>query len=108
VQDQTLLQVFLDISEFGLSLQEAIETPRFDTLHLEETFDQHRIRPGELRIEGRVEEQVVAALKARGHIVEVIGGWQHASAPTIVSVDRRTGVRSAAADPRRDRFAYAY
>ncbi|HET6374113.1 MAG TPA: gamma-glutamyltransferase family protein, partial [Candidatus Polarisedimenticolia bacterium] len=108
VQDQTLLQIFLDIAEFGLSLQEAVETPRFDTLHLEETFDQHRIRPGELRIEGRVAGEVIDALKARGHIIEVIGDWRHASAPTIVSIDRRTGVRSAAADPRRDRYAYAY
>jgi len=108
VQDQTLLEVFLDIAEFGLTLQEAVETPRFDTLHLEETFDQHKIRPGELRIEGRVAEDIIAALRERGHVIEVIGGWSHASAPTVVSIDRRSGVKSAAADARRDRYAFAY
>ena len=108
VQDQTLLQVFLNIAEFGLTLQEAIESPRFDTLHLEETFDEHRIRPGELRAEGRISPEVIAELTRRGHIVEVIGDWRHASAPTIVAIDRKTGVRSAAADPRRDRYAFAY
>ena len=108
VQDQTLLQVFLDVADFGLNIQEAMETPRFDTLHLEETFDQHRIRPGELRIEGRVPSDVIDALRARGHVIEVIGGWSHASAPTIVSIDRATGVKAAAADARRDRYAFAF
>lgn len=108
VQDQTLLQVFLNIAEFGLTIQEAVEAPRFDTLHLEETFDQHRIRPGELRIEGRVPDDVIEALRARGHVVEVLGAWNHASAPTLVSIDRRTGVKAAAADARRDRYAFAW
>jgi gamma-glutamyltranspeptidase/glutathione hydrolase len=108
VQDQTLLQLFLGIAEFGLGLQEAVEAPRFDSLHLEETFDQHRVRPGELRVEGRVPDEVIEDLRRRGHIIEVIGDWRHASAPTIVSIDRATGVRSAAADPRRDRYAFAW
>ncbi|MGH9866595.1 MAG: gamma-glutamyltransferase family protein [Candidatus Polarisedimenticolia bacterium] len=108
VQDQTLLEVFLGIAEFGLGLQEALEAPRFDTLHLEETFDQHRIRPGELRVEGRVPEDVIAELKRRGHVIEVIGDWRHASAPTIVTIDRAAGIVSAAADPRRDRYAFAW
>ena len=108
VQDQTLLQVFLNIAEFGMTLQEAVESPRFDTLHLEETFDQHRVRPGELRVEGRIAPDVIEDLKGRGHVIELIGDWRHASAPTIVSIDRVNGVKSAAADPRRDRYAFAY
>ena len=108
VQDQTLLQVFLNITEFGMTLQEAVESPRFDTLHLEETFDQHRVVVGGLRIEGRVAADVIEALRARGHVIELLGDWRHASAPTVVAIDRKTGVRSAAADPRRDRYAFAY
>ena len=108
VQDQTLLQVFLNIAEFGLTLQEAVESPRFDTLHLEETFDQHRIRPNQLRIEGRVPADVLEALRAKGHVLEILGGWNHASAPTVVSIDRTTSVVSAAADARRDRYAFAW
>ncbi|HET9481827.1 MAG TPA: gamma-glutamyltransferase, partial [Candidatus Polarisedimenticolia bacterium] len=108
VQDQTLLQVFLNIVEFGRSPQEAIEAPRFDTRHLEETFDQHQVRPNELRVEGRVAADVIEALRLRGHKVDVIGGWAHASAPTLVAIDRKSGVVSAAADPRRDRYAFAW
>ncbi len=108
VQDQTLLQVFLDVAEFGMNLQEAVEAPRFDTLHLEESWDQHRIRPNQLRVEGRVGADVVAELRRRGHEVEVLGDWSHASAPTIVSIDRINGVRAGAADPRRDRYVFAW
>ncbi len=108
VQDQTLLQVFLNIADFGLGFQEALEAPRFDTLHLEETFDQHRIRPGELRVESRLGAEVIEALRKRGHIVEVLEDWGHLSAPTLVAIDRTTGVRSAAADPRRGRYANAH
>ncbi|HEY3176583.1 MAG TPA: gamma-glutamyltransferase family protein [Candidatus Polarisedimenticolia bacterium] len=108
VQDQTLLQVFLNIAEFGMTLQEAVEAPRFDSLHLEETFDQHRVVPGGLRIEGRVPDDVIAVLRERGHVIELLGAWAHASAPTIVSINRENGVLSAAADPRRDRYAFAY
>ena len=50
----------------------------------------------------------IEALRARGHVIEVIGGWSHASAPTIVSIDRTTGVKAAAADTRRDRYAFAW
>ncbi len=108
VQDQTLLQVFLNIAEFGLTIQEAVEAPRYDTLHLEETFGQHRVRPNELRVESRVPEEVIAELRRRGHAVEVLGAWLHASAPTVVAIERKTGVLSAAADPRRDRYAFAW
>jgi len=108
VQDQTLLQVFLDIAEFGLGLQEAVEAPRFDTLHLEESWDQHRVRPNELRVEGRVAESVIRDLGRRGHTIEVVGDWSNASAPTIVSIDRKTGILAGAADPRRDRYVFAW
>ncbi len=108
VQDQTLLQVFLGIADFGLGLQEALEAPRYDSLHLEETFDQHRVRPGELRVEARLGDDVIAELKRRGHVLEILGDWRHASAPTIVSIDRKAGIVSAAADPRRDRYAFAW
>ena len=58
--------------------------------------------------EGRVPDDVIAELGRRGHLIEVLGGWRHASAPTIVSIDRKSGILSAAADPRRDRYAFAY
>ena len=33
-QDQALLQIFLDVVEFGMNAQAAVEAPRFQTRHL--------------------------------------------------------------------------
>ena len=47
-QDQALLQVFLNIVEFGMTPQEAVEAPRFQTEHFyNDSFGNHRICPGQ-------------------------------------------------------------
>src|SRR6185369_7436229 len=53
-QDQSLLQVLLNILEFGMSVQEAVEAPRFQTQQLVSSFDDHRINPGILNLEDRI------------------------------------------------------
>ncbi len=61
-QDQALVQVFLNITEFGMNPQEAVEAPRFDTLHLVSSFDDHSFVPGSLNIEARFPEAVIKEL----------------------------------------------
>ena len=46
-QDQALLQVLLNIIEFGMTPQEAVEAPRFQTEHFYSSFAQSRIRAGQ-------------------------------------------------------------
>jgi gamma-glutamyltranspeptidase/glutathione hydrolase len=53
-QDQALLQVLLNIIEFGMNPQEAVEAPRFDTQHYVSSFDDHEFLPGSLNVESRV------------------------------------------------------
>jgi len=74
-QDQWTLQFFLNLIEFGMDLQEAIEAPRFSTAHFPSSFHPHGARPGVLRIENRVAEATRAALAARGHEVETRPAW---------------------------------
>ncbi len=107
-QDQALLQVMLNIIEFGMNPQEAVEAPRFDTEHLVSSFDDHRFEAGSLNVEARITEEVAAQLKARGHRVKVQGAWGTLSAPTVIVYDARTGVASAGADPRRGRYVVAW
>src|SRR5258708_21811792 len=57
-QDQALLQVFLNIVEFGMNPQEAVEAPRFDTQHYASSFDSHEFLPGSLNVESRVGDKV--------------------------------------------------
>ena len=107
-QDQALLQVLLNIVEFGMSPQEAVEAARFDTQHYVSSFDDHEFLPGSLNIESRVDEKTIAALQARGHKVKVQSPWGTLSAPTVIVYNPQSGVSSGGADPRRGRYAVAW
>jgi len=107
-QDQALLQVFLNIVEFGMNPQEAVEAPRFDTQHYVSSFDDHDFLPGSLNLESRIAADTVAALKTRGHLVKLQSPWGTLSSPTVIIYNSRTGVSSAGADPRRGRYAVAW
>ncbi|HYV00231.1 MAG TPA: gamma-glutamyltransferase family protein [Pyrinomonadaceae bacterium] len=107
-QDQALLQVLLNIIEFGMNPQEAVEAARFDTQHYVSSFDDHEFLPGSLNVESRIDEKTVAELKARGHKVTVQSAWGTLSSPTVIVYNPQTGVSSAGADPRRGRYAVAW
>lgn len=107
-QDQALLQVLLNIIEFGMNPQEAVEAARFDTQHYVSSFDDHEFLPGSLNLESRIIEKTIAELKARGHKVNVQTAWGTLSSPTVIIFEPKTGVSSAGADPRRGRYAVAW
>ena len=107
-QDQALLQILLNIIEFGMNPQEAVEAARFDTQHYVSSFDDHEFLPGSLNIESRVDEKTIAALRERGHKVKVQTAWGTLSAPTVIVYNPQTGVSAGGADPRRGRYAVAW
>ena len=107
-QDQALLQVLLNIVEFGMNPQEAVEAPRFDTQHYVSSFDDHEFLPGVLNIESRISEKTTAELQQRGHKIKVQTAWGTLSSPTVIVYNAQNGVASAGADPRRGRYAVAW
>lgn len=107
-QDQALLQVLLNIVEFGMNPQEAVEAPRFDTQHYVSSFDDHEFLPGSLNVESRVGLKTIQELSEKGHKVKVQGEWGTLSSPTVIIYDPKTGVAAAGADPRRSRYAVAW
>lgn len=107
-QDQALLQVLLNVIEFGMNPQEAVEAPRFDTQHYVSSFDDHEFLPGSLNVESRVGLKTIQELSQKGHKVKVQGEWGTLSAPTVIIYDPSNGVASAGADPRRSRYAVAW
>lgn len=107
-QDQSLIQVLLNIVEFGMNVQEAVEAPRFQTLHLVSSFDDHRFNPGLLNIEDRIAKEVRDDLASRGHKVEAQAAFGNPSAPTVIKFYSDSGVIEAGADPRRGRYAVAW
>jgi gamma-glutamyltranspeptidase/glutathione hydrolase len=107
-QDQALLQVFLNIVEFGMNPQEAVEAARFDTQHYVSSFDDHEFLAGSLNVESRIDEKTVTNLRERGHKVKIQTAYGTLSAPTVIIFDSTSGVSSAGADPRRGRYAVAW
>lgn len=107
-QDQALLQVLLNIIEFGMNPQEAVEAARFDTQHYVSSFDDHEFLPGSLNVESRVSLKTIQELSTKGHKVKVQSEWGTLSAPTVIVYDPKNGVAAAGADPRRSRYAVAW
>jgi gamma-glutamyltranspeptidase/glutathione hydrolase len=91
-----------------MNVQEAVEAPRFESLHLVSTFDDHRFNPGILNLEARIPENIAAQLKSRGHIVQGQGAYGNPAAPTIIVFKQNQGVIEAGADVRRGRYALAW
>src|SRR6266481_3960805 len=107
-QDQALVQVLLNIIEFGMNPQQAVEAARFDTQHYVSSFDDHEFLAGSLNVESRIDGKTVEELKARGHKVKVQSAWGTLSSPTVIVYNPKNGVSSAGADPRRGRYAVAW
>lgn len=105
-QDQALLQVLLNIIVFGMSPQQAVEAPRFQTNALHASFGTHDYSPGDLSLENRISTRVVDALRAKGHVVKVRGAWSNGSAPVVIKLNEK--YLEGGADPRRGRFVDGY
>jgi gamma-glutamyltranspeptidase/glutathione hydrolase len=103
-QDQALLQVVLNLIEFGMSPQEAVEAPRFQTEHFYASFANHEFVAGKLNLEGRIAKETSDTLAAMGHKVNVSGDWSNLSAPTVIHIT--DGMLEGGADPRRGRFIF--
>jgi gamma-glutamyltranspeptidase / glutathione hydrolase len=103
-QDQALLQVLLNVIEFGMSPQEAVEAPRFQTEHFYSSFAFHEFVPGKVNLEGRMPKSTADALSALGHRILLASDWSNSSAPTVIM--KKDGVLHGAADPRRARFIF--
>jgi gamma-glutamyltranspeptidase / glutathione hydrolase len=106
VQPQAMVQLVVDVVDFGLDPQEAIEAPRVASESFPNSFFPHHYNPGLVRAEGRLPEAVLAELGVLGHRVE---RWpartELAGALCAIQVDGPWGRLAAGADPRR--LAYA-
>jgi gamma-glutamyltranspeptidase/glutathione hydrolase len=107
VQQQAMLQVFLNVTVFGMPLQEAIEAPRVASRSFPDSFWPHSYAPGKVEAEARVPRETREALAGRGHQVSEWPDWEwRAGAVCGVLVDP-DGIRWAGADPRRGAHSIA-
>ncbi len=107
-QDQQILQILLNVIDFGLPLQAAVDSPRFNTLSIESSFGDHRIEPGVLEIERSVPESVRRELERRGHVLRLHPVAAYPTGVVAAGVDPATGRLRGAADVRRERAVVAW
>ncbi len=102
---QTQFQVLLNILDFGMGIQEAIEAPRIAL-----TADPNFYRPGAkltMKAESRLSHQVLARLKELGHHPLVTPAYSLGNMQGIL-MNRQTGTMAAGADLRRMMYAIGW
>jgi len=103
---QTEFQMLVNLIDFELPVQQAIEAPRFSL-----DADPNFYKPGAaitVSIESRVLPTTLAALRTMGHKLNVQSGWGSIGHMQAIRVDQKTGAMMAGADPRRTGYAMGY
>ena len=112
-QVQTNMQVITHVLDFGMTVAEAVEAPRWRNTHSPtESAIPHEC-DNLLYVESRFPEETLDGLRRRGHTLEVMHGWGASGSEMIVQVDGDNGasgsnVLQGAADPRRDGYAIGW
>jgi gamma-glutamyltranspeptidase/glutathione hydrolase len=107
-QDQQILLVLLNIIDFGMDVQAAIEAPRINSLHLLNSLDGHRAQPGVLEVESSLPPASLQELERRGHVLRVRPAYGVSSGVVAAGVEPSTGRLRGGADPRRERALIAW
>lgn len=109
VQVQAMLQAFLNVVEFGMDLQQAVEASRFATYSFPDSFQPHAAQLDRLSLEAELHAAAGDSLAALGHDVH---RWPEriwrAGAICMIRKDPDTGVMFAGADPRRPCYALGW
>jgi len=89
----SVLQVIVNVLDFGMNVQDAVDFPR---IH-------HQWLPDQLVMERGFSPDTIALLKARGHQVRIVGGMGE-----VAAIQARDGWLEGAADPRTEGTAKGY
>ncbi len=69
-QDQNLLQFFLNVVEFGMNVQQAVEAANITSYQMQSSFGAHESEPGRLRLRDDLPAWVRVKLEKMGYQVE--------------------------------------
>jgi gamma-glutamyltranspeptidase/glutathione hydrolase len=108
-QVQANLQVISHVLDFGMTVTEAVETPRWKNNHSPTESNIPHTCTDELLMEGRFPDDIQDALTMKGHNIKQLEPWDGVTGrEMIIQVDVDTGVLHGAADPRYDGYAIGY
>ena len=77
-QDQNLLQFFLNVVEFGMNVQQAVEAPNINSFQMRSSFGAHEARPGVMEVATSMPTAVRDSLRAMGYTLQFV---QRSSGP---------------------------
>jgi gamma-glutamyltranspeptidase/glutathione hydrolase len=97
-QTQWNIQILSNVIDCGMSLQDALDAPRWHSFP--GTDPANLGRAPIVKAEQRVPEETRNALADRGHTVETVGPWGGGGATQLIQLDHERGVLRGATDPR--------
>jgi len=88
-QDQNLLQFFLDVVEFGMTVQEATEAQNITSYQMRDSFGAHESFPGRMTVNSATPQAVRDELKRMGYTLDYV---ERSSGPiNAILIDRPHG-----------------
>ena len=94
-QDQNLLQYFLNIVEFGMAPQQAVEAPNMNSFQMRNSFQDHTSQPGRMLVASSTSQAIRAELQKMGYRLQFA---ERTSGPiTAIWFDRKHGTMWGAA-----------
>lgn len=105
-QDQNLLQFFLNVVEFGMNVQQAVEAANINSYQMHSSFGRQRSEPGRLVVREDLPAEVMSRLQHMGYGIET---WKQTSGPiTAIYVDRANGTMWGGASDFGDDYGIAW
>ncbi|MCY3615315.1 MAG: gamma-glutamyltransferase [Bacteroidetes bacterium] len=105
-QDQNLLQFFLNIVEFGMNVQEAVEAANINSFQMRGSFGEHEIRRGRLLLHSGVPDWVRRELRDMNYTLTFSS---RTSGPiTAIEFDRKHGTIWGGASDHGDDYGIAW
>ena len=107
-QVQTNLQVISHVLDFGMTVAEAVEAPRWRNTQSPTESNVPHTCADELLVESRFDPETLEGLRQRGHVLNVLGDWEATGSEMMIQVDPDNGALHGGADPRRDGYAVGW
>ena len=107
-QVQTNMQVITHLIDFGMTVSEAVEAPRWRNSHSPTESNVPHVCDNLLHMESRFGKDVQKSLESKGHKLNMMPDWGAQGSEMMIQVDPETGNLHGAADPRRDGYAIGW
>ena len=105
-QDQNLLQFFLNMVEFGMGVQQAVEAHNITSYQMQSSFGAHQAEPGRIKVTPQVSPWSRAELSRMGYQVETVDRTY--SPITAIWFDREQGTMQGGASDYGDDYGIAW